>query len=153
MIVSFCGSQSGMTDFQKKELAERLSDLNCSELVHGDCIGADREANDIALGVGVKIFHLFPSTLRVKRAYCWEEKEDDNVYNLLGYSVAVKIEKVEAPLIRNKKIVDASDTLIACPKEHEHTLRSGTWATIRYAWKRKKNVIVIPPIVRDDSEG
>ena len=154
MKIAFTGTQQGMTEFQKKELAARLTELNPTEFIHGDCIGADNEANTIAMQVGVKVFHLFPSTLGPKRAYCFTPPGPlgSNAWWTYNTGQVIKIETPEAPLYRNKKIVDECDMLIACPKEHAHTLRSGTWATIRYAWKRKKNVLVIPPIVREDTD-
>ena len=152
MKVSFTGTQQGMTEFQKIELKQRLIDLNVTEFIHGDCIGADSEANAIAIESGIKVFHLFPSNLGAKRAICFPTniQTDGHYYAMPNSDILVKMELEENPLFRNKKIVDASDQLIACPKEHQHTLRSGTWATIRYAWKKKKNVLVIPPIVRED---
>ena len=41
--------------------------------------------------------------------------------------------------------MDNSDILIATPKEKEEQLRSGTWATIRYAKKTKKIVFLVYP--------
>lgn len=50
----------------------------------------------------------------------------------------------EAPLTRNKKIVDDCDILIALPIDKDvEELRSGTWATIRYARKQNKQIIMI----------
>jgi hypothetical protein len=37
------------------------------------------------------------------------------------------------PLGRNRKIVAASQILIAAPATDEEIIRSGTWATVRYA--------------------
>lgn len=50
----------------------------------------------------------------------------------------------EAPLARNRKIVEDCDVLIALPIDKDvEELRSGTWATIRYARKLNKQVIII----------
>jgi hypothetical protein len=146
-----------MTPWQQDELGKRLVELNCSELINGGCIGADEESILIALQVGVRIFHLYPSYLKHKQGEVVKVGDSGGQYvtrtlEVFG-EVSIKIEKEEAPLTRNIKIVDESDILIACPKEHVHTLRSGTWATVRYAWKRKKKVIVIPPIEREDDNG
>jgi predicted Rossmann fold nucleotide-binding protein DprA/Smf involved in DNA uptake len=48
-------------------------------------------------------------------------------------------------LERNHDIVDASEVLVAIPKETEEVLRSGTWATIRYAHKLRRRVMIIYP--------
>jgi len=49
------------------------------------------------------------------------------------------------PLVRNRDIVDATDMLIAAPATRKEVLRSGTWATIRYAKKMKKWIYIIYP--------
>jgi len=48
-------------------------------------------------------------------------------------------------LERNRAIVDETDILLAAPLESEEQLRSGTWATVRYARKQHKTVLVIFP--------
>jgi hypothetical protein len=48
-------------------------------------------------------------------------------------------------LVRNHEIVDDSQVLIAAPKEFTEQLRSGTWATIRYARKIGRTVRIVFP--------
>jgi len=48
-------------------------------------------------------------------------------------------------LARNHFIVAYSEELVAAPKSNKEELRSGTWATIRYARKRKRMVTIIYP--------
>lgn len=55
------------------------------------------------------------------------------------------LKKEKEYLDRNHDIVDCSDILITCPKEDVEQLRSGTWATIRYAKKSNKKTIIIYP--------
>ena len=45
------------------------------------------------------------------------------------------------PLARNRAIVAASDILIAAPESDTEQLRSGTWATVRYA--RRKGIPIV----------
>src|SRR5258706_311318 len=47
-------------------------------------------------------------------------------------------------IARNHDIVDDTDILYACPDGPEK-VRSGTWATIRYALKQKKKVVIFHP--------
>jgi len=47
--------------------------------------------------------------------------------------------------LRNHKIVDICDILVAFPQTNSETVRSGTYATIRYARKCKKPIIIIYP--------
>jgi hypothetical protein len=49
------------------------------------------------------------------------------------------------PLDRNKVMVDECPTLIGMPKGMQEELHSGTWATIRYARKRKREIIIVWP--------
>jgi hypothetical protein len=44
--------------------------------------------------------------------------------------------------------VTASQFVLACPYQSTEVLRSGTWATIRYAIKTlgRDHVIIIPPV-------
>lgn len=50
-------------------------------------------------------------------------------------------------------IVDATAVLVACPKEEEgEELRSGTWATVRYARRRHRPVYVVRPSGRVEEE-
>lgn len=47
-------------------------------------------------------------------------------------------------LARNCVIVDEADILLACPKGPEEQ-RSGTWATVRYARKQNKRIVIVYP--------
>jgi hypothetical protein len=47
------------------------------------------------------------------------------------------------PLTRNRAIVAAVELLIAAPRSNTEELRSGTWATVRYAKKAGKPVVVL----------
>jgi len=133
MKVGFTGTQRGMTEKQKMEFARLILDLYPypSEFHHGDCIGADAEAHKIieTLSFGNIEIQVHPSTNEAKRAFC----------------VAFVIYKPQDYLSRNHGIVDATDLLIACPKGNKEQIRSGTWATVRYARRKKKQLRIIYP--------
>lgn len=62
-----------------------------------------------------------------KRAFCYRRK---------GVGGELPIEREPGPYLwRNHQIVDATSALIAAPFGFEEELRSGTWATVRYARK------------------
>lgn len=162
MIIGFTGTQNGMNDFQKAEFLKVLEKFNPVRLNHGDCIGADKEAHFMFLewhashDNAEREIHIYSPTLAGKIAFC-------SIYERWPSTLRFKLENCENPVLvkqhspkpyleRNKDIVLDSDILIACPKEPEHTLRSGTWATVRYGWKQKKTVIVIPPLVAEQNE-
>jgi len=130
MKVGFTGTQVGMTNRQKLELKEYLQVLGVTELHHGDCVGADDEAADIARLMGIRLV-MHPPTDSRKRAYNFrigEEVRDQHPY-----------------LTRNHHIVDETEILIATPKTGYEELRSGTWATVRYARKLGRRVYVLTP--------
>jgi predicted Rossmann fold nucleotide-binding protein DprA/Smf involved in DNA uptake len=69
---------------------------------------------------------IHPPTDNKLRAYC----KSDNYTQPKSY------------LERNKDIVNSCEQLIACPLTQEEELRSGTWATIRYARKTNKHILL-----------
>ena len=161
MRIGFTGSQKGMSTFQKHELPRILKLKDATEFVFGDCIGSDIEAARIALFEGILQFSVYPQNKDTrKRAWFLNPEKDiirengkwTNINGLLDNKeviYSIRWFPAEPPLSRNMRIVDSCDYVIACPKEFEHTLRSGTWATIRYAWKHKKDKItIIPPLER-----
>lgn len=73
------------------------------------------------------------------------DKEADRITRL--FKVRPTIKKHPAgrdPLKRDRKIVAIVDVLIAAPKTDKEVLRSGTWATIRYARKKSIPIITLP---------
>jgi hypothetical protein len=127
--IGFTGARQGMTEAQKSALGDLL-DGGAGEFHHGDCIGADSQAHDIADECGYSII-LHPPTNSSQRA--WRE-------------VPKHMERPEKPYLdRNKDIVRETASLIAAPAEPEEQLRSGTWSTVRFARKQGKPVFVILP--------
>lgn len=131
MKVGFTGSQQGMTFEQQNTFNRILADSNAKEFHHGDCMGADTQAHEFALHCGISIV-IHPPDLPGKRSFCFG-------------SDFSKYRPKKLYLDRNHDIVDETDILIACPKEVKETQRSGTWATVRYAEKTGKTVLLIYP--------
>jgi len=133
MRIGFTGTQEGMTELQRSAVLSTLLSLKQGldkedEFHHGDCIGADAEAHDLAEMLGFKtVTH--PPVKESKRAF----------------KVADVILKSKDYLVRNHDIVDACQTMIAAPKEKVEILRSGTWATVRYARKKNRRLFLIYP--------
>ena len=127
--IGFTGTRQGMTAEQKSAL-RNLLDGGAGEFHHGDCIGADSEAHDIADECGYGII-LHPPTNSSERA--WRE-------------VPRHMMRPERPYLdHNKDIVRETASLIAAPAEPEEQLRSGTWSTVRFARKLGKPVFLILP--------
>lgn len=129
LIVGFTGTRYGATKAQLASLSRFMTNRLPSEWHHGGCIGADKQSHDLAIGYGIDVW-LHPHLTDVDQAEC------------LG---AVQIMPRYGHLRRNRNIVDAVHAMVACPLGFEEELRSGTWATIRYARKIGRKLYLICP--------
>lgn len=128
--VGFTGTRKGMTKAQKQEVKRLLSILEVKSLHLGDCVGADADCHAIADQMRARpIIVCHPPVKDDERAFC-------------TYDVTLGRRPY---LERNKTIVDSCDLLIATPKDSRPELRSGTWATIRYAKKKGTSVCIVYP--------
>ena len=131
MKVGFTGTQKGMTVRQLSKLDGMLRALSApgpiDEFHHGDCIGADEQFHQAVNDPERTIIH--PPEDNKKRAWCFSN------HTL----------KPKPYIPRNHDIVNATDVLIATPKTSYEEMRSGTWATVRYALSKGKKVIMIYP--------
>jgi hypothetical protein len=96
-------------------------------------IGVDAEAHAIVLSPGtarVTKLVIHPPGIEGKRAFC------------TGFD---EIREPFPYLVRDHHIVDEVDLLVAVPKSAVEVVRSGTWATARYARKLRKLVIRLNP--------
>jgi len=132
--VSFTGTRKGITDFQESTIRDTLHNhiFTFDDFHHGDCKGADEQFHNLVIEHinkfgGEMIIH--PPDNNKHRAFC----EEGTILPEKPY------------LERNKDIVDACDLIIATPHRDDeiNKQRSGTWSTIRYAKKQKKDIIII----------
>lgn len=127
-IVGFTGTRRGMSVAQKNKLNALLADIGAVELHHGDCVGADAEAHQIATKLGLSVC-IHPPEEKSLRAFC--------------------VGDMEAPskdyLSRDRDIVNETECLIAAPYEsaYPETQNGGTWYTIRHAMQSKRPVFII----------
>lgn len=129
MIAGFTGTRKGMTPEQTENLAGILRDLEPSEFHHGDCVGADSQAHDLAMLMSPRpTIVVHPPDKSWYRAY----KEGDVTEEPRPY------------LDRDRDIVEAADVLVAAPGGPEER-RSGTWYTVRQARKSNKGLIIVWP--------
>ena len=129
--LSVTGTRQGTTDVQHSRLSDiiALCRVRGFGVFHdGDCVGVDVQAVEIAFAHG---YHCVghPSTAST-RAYFIGRHE---------------MRGPMSPLERNRVMVDECDLLVACPKEFNEIMRSGTWATIRYAKKIGRKIIFAYP--------
>jgi hypothetical protein len=133
MKMGFTGTQQGMTAAQKLALTKlvtfQLRELR--EFHHGACVGSDEEAHAIVKQARPACRSVaYPSNIHSKRARC------------LGVDVW---HLPKPPLARNADVVNEIELLVAAPKEMYEVLRSGTWATVRLARKKKIAILIIFP--------
>lgn len=126
------GTREGMSRLQVEAVTRVLCDLEATDLHHGDCVGSDRDFHMIGLVLDLTM-HLHGPIATRFRALCEVRLGVDVVYAPKPY------------LERDQDIVNATRALIATPKEMTEVLRSGTWATVRYAKKQRKPVIIVWP--------
>ena len=119
MIIGITGTREGLTQKQMMQFHKMANNIEVIEIHHGGCVGVDQQ-------IGVEIKDVYPA--------CIKEIIHKPKYNTSKYF-----------LQRNREIVDSCDVLWAFPKGMDEELRSGTWATIRYARKQNKPMIIIYP--------
>lgn len=127
--VGFTGTQDGQTSAQQRKVRQLLKDIRGDFFHHGDCVGSDAQAHEIALALKYRVI-LHPPVEPRKRANC-------------EGAIATREEKPY--LKRNQDIVRECSVVIATPKSYQETIRSGTWSTVRKAVDMKRRVLVVYP--------
>ena len=129
--LGFTGTHLGMTVQQEATLRKLLASKIVFEFHHGCCVGADAQAHGIAHDLHIKKV-LHPPVNPAKRALCELDPGD--------------VELPKKPYLdRDHDIVDNTDVLIAAPASTREDIRSGTWATVRYARRKGRVIMMIDP--------
>lgn len=133
--VGFTGTREGMTSAQKATFKEELSRLlrefgQPAEFHHGDCVGADAEAWNIADDMGFNI-HRHPPLNPFRQASTnWDVDYAPKHYRE-----------------RNRNIVRLTDFLFACPLTSTPRNSGGTWYTYQHAHQQgsyKRAMLIYP---------
>jgi len=133
MRIGITATRDGLTSIQERIFLQLVLYLEITEFEHGDAIGGDFDCHYAIIEEKI---------LDSKNIF----KRPCNILNQRAFAKGGSdLEEPIAPLERNHKIVDDVDILIGCPKGFKEELRSGTWATIRYANKNKKPTYIIYP--------
>lgn len=138
--IGFTGNRNGFNQSQAERFERMLRDLKnvkdaygsnyFVEFHHGCCKGSDLQAADM-------FRKWFPDSKIVQHppvVKSWAVINENDV-----------ILPSKPFLDRNFEIATRCDFLVAVPKEREEQLRSGTWATVRYARKLNKPVEILYP--------
>ena len=133
MHLGITGTRKGLTEDQFKELKEFILEINeVTHLHEGDCIGVDDQ-----------ITQMFQELRPEVKVICHPPIKTGTQ----AFGTYDKIHKPKPYLERDKDIVNNSQYLWACPCGKE-IVRSGTWATVRYA--RNKGILIT--IIMPDGE-
>ncbi len=128
MKLGMTGNRHSMSIKARALFIQFLENVKIEQAHHGDCIGADATFHDIVTGVKIHTV-IHPPDIDINRAYCvGDETREEKSY-----------------LVRNHDIVDETDMLVAFPSTKTEVLRSGTWATIRYAKNKKRKIVFFFP--------
>lgn len=135
-VIGYTGTQVGLTEPQYEStynvLRTFMKPENAVIGIHGDCFGAD-----VQFGKACKELNIYVM-IRPGHDSFGNQPKTANSYSDVTHPP-------EPYLVRNKRIVNQCDLLIAGPQEFEMQLRSGTWSTVRYALKQKKHVCIVYP--------
>ena len=131
LTIGFTGTRKGITHEQGVILEQMITGFmdifnrdDVIHAVHGGCEGADSEFHELLCNGGgyglaegepfeLQDIHVFPST--VKRTDGRDNAELWELAVVLGFSLETVIHDSDAPLKRNKEIVDMSDVMLCCP--------------------------------------
>lgn len=126
-----------MTDEQHRAVIAWMKRVRPTEFHWGVCIGADSDAFEIASSAPDLSFNP-PRTVA-------HPPETTRLAAQADLMFADEVRPCADYLTRNRNIVDACEVLLACPKGNGEERRSGTWATIRYARKVGRPVVIVWP--------
>jgi hypothetical protein len=130
MKVAFAATGAKMTDAQKAALTPALLVQQCTELHHGDYVGASSEAHDIAAALNYDIV-IHPNR---NRLYPWKRafKVSDRVIPEMDYGE------------QQAKMVEDTDCLIVASAGNSQW-QSGCWLPIQIARKLGKKIAILYP--------
>lgn len=128
--IGVTGTREGMTKKQTDMLIRRLRKFRPGRLHHGMCVGVDVQTHRYArtLGGWWIIGHPPINQTQAKMDLDVDEMREPGEY-----------------LARNHELVDEVGLLFVVPKQRYEILRSGTWATFRYARKQGIRIEVLWP--------
>lgn len=133
IVYAFSGTRKGTTAQQLTRLVDVFRVLQPDLITCGCCDGADRDMHALAFDEGIPP-EFFPSNTE---QMAWARKVR---------KLNERINPIEQPIARNRTMVNRGRRgLIACPGTLGEVRRSGTWATIRYAWNISRPTYLIYP--------
>lgn len=151
VILGFTGTRRGMTPAQRAALPGVLATLP-ERVLHGGAVGADHEFDSFISPLywnqttdAQRLMNTFKGNIPIV-VFPVGQKRHDFWFEEAPFGAIREIyETVRDPLERNLTIAKTCHRLLACPAESDEVLRSGTWATVRYARAAGKPITIIAP--------
>lgn len=134
MSIGITANPNGLTSEQELKVVNLLTQhfiAGKREVHHGCCVGGDVQVAKWAKKIGYRLVAHPPLNASLVSNEAIEISDE----------VLPELEYLE----QNKRIVEASSLLIALPGTPEEVVRSGTWATLRYARSRRMPRIIVLP--------
>jgi hypothetical protein len=134
VILGVTGSSTVITGEQLAAMEQHMILRQPDAMAHGDCIIADAMAHKTFRQLfPCRVITIWPPSLPRLRAFCGAGDPYCEIMDPRPY------------LERDRRIAQECDELLAVPDSWGEVLRSGTWATVRYALTDGKLVTVIWP--------
>jgi hypothetical protein len=134
--VAFTATRGELTLRQASSLREVIIMLRPTHAHLGDCIGGDTRIHVLLRGLNMSVWADSPCKL------IGHPPVPSNFRAFLTYDE----ERPPLPYLeRNEAMVNESVILVAAPAQEQEILRSGTWATVRYARKVNVRRIIVRP--------
>lgn len=130
--IGFSGTRRGMSSRQKSRVFYLLNHFQPVRVHHGDCVGADEQFGKIAYRLHIPIV-LHPPSAEALRAHCERGTTAGGI---------VEVRDPADYLKRDRAIVKATQLLIAAPLGQGKTRNGGTWYTVKYAMKKKRDYVI-----------
>jgi hypothetical protein len=132
MIWGETGTRNGATKLQVASIGWLWSRYDIKELRDGDCVGTDAQLYHLARAMDLRVT-IHPPVKDTFRAFCGSYDTKTTVLPERGY------------FIRDRDLVDASEVVVACPKQvlELGKMSGGTWYTINYTRQVKKPLAIV----------
>ena len=128
--IGITGTRSGMNERQRDFVVAHLHAVEGPSVHfhHGDCVGVDIQAAQIAKDAGIIVIGHPPIKTELR-----------------GYFPDAETREPKGYFSRNRDIVDDSNYLLVVPWQNEWYNSGGTWYTHDYAKKIGKDFIIVWP--------
>lgn len=152
MILTFTGTRRGTTPAQLLAAFNLVVLYAPERFLHGGAPGADAEIDDLVApwywerGSGEK--RLLAAIFGTPPIGVYPAEVDRHAHWMIRaeYAAIREVYEPQDPLRRNRIMARLCHRLVACPAEQiGESLRSGTWATVRYAREAGKPVTIVRP--------